>query len=220
MPSPQYPRLLHVLPAFLIIVSSLLIILTHSFKPPTSPTVSWPTYSDPHGFSFTYPPTLTISQDATSTTISHSLPFIHPNPCNFAGLTQENIPELIDFHVTFSLENHPLIDTIIDQHGVPWFMANHVIDSSLQISPGFIDPVTIGSLSGYKITQGVEGCGNYTYYFSLGTSRTLVVIREMIPQFSGAVADVDTYLALPGVIKPDQEDYLFARILSTFKFTP
>ena len=86
-----------------------------------------------------------------------------------------------------------------------------------KLEPGFIDVINIGSLEGYRITQGVEGCGEYTYYFPITTEVTLVVVRYFITELNPITVDYEKFLNLPDVISPIKEEKLFNQILSTFQ---
>jgi hypothetical protein len=84
--------------------------------------------------------------------------------------------------------------------------------------PGFIDEFELGSLKGYRITSGAEGCGWYQYYFPLSSKNTLLVTRNFITEFKPIIKDHKKYLELPGIIPPDKEEKLFKQILSNIRF--
>ena len=75
----------------------------------------------------------------------------------------------------------------------------------------------VGALVGFRITNGVEGCGRLSYYFPDWGTKTLVVNRALITEFNPIVAHYQTYLQLPGIIPPDEEQKLFVTILSSFR---
>ncbi len=73
-------------------------------------------------------------------------------------------------------------------------------------------------MQGFRISQGVEGCGRYTYYFILNQEHTLVATRAFITELNSIIRTYKENLKLPGVIPPEKEEQLFNQILSTFKF--
>ena len=87
------------------------------------------------------------------------------------------------------------------------------------VSPGFIDPVSFGSLSGYAIFEGAEGCGHTVYYFPISANKTLVVKNDFITIFSGSI-DIEQgkeALKVPGVIGPQEANQIFKDILLSLK---
>ena len=220
------PRLLYVLPAFLIIISSLIIITLSTqvvprerdnTRAPQTTTDQWQPYtSSGLGISFSYPPVLSVTEYSGAVTLSHSLPLSHPNPCDFVGNNPQPLPRFTDFNVVVEVSPTNLITTIRTKEGD--LLDEYISQSTLLTPPGFIDQVNFGQLTGYKIFRGVEGCGNHIYYLSSSSTQTLVVRRDTIPEFSGGVSNPERYLDLPGVISPSQEEQIITRILSTFKF--
>ena len=220
------PRLIYILPAFLIIVSSL-IIITHTTKvlpqqrdnPQASqlPTDGWQTYTNPNlGINFSFPPILSVTNQSDTITLTHSLPLSHPNPCDFVGDYPQLLSQFTDFNIVFEVSPTDLMTTVrAKEDGL---LDEYISQNTLLTSPGFIDPVSIGQLTGYKIFRGVEGCGNHIYYLSSSPTQTLIIRRDTIPEFSGGVSDYEKYLSISGVISPAQEEQIITRILSTFKF--
>lgn len=174
------------------------------------------TYRD-NSFEFKYPSILTVTSQGENVLISHMVDYKHQDVCDFIG----NVPSLdkiTDFNTSLRIFNSGLKDTM--QANESDNLVNDFFqDDTIITSPGFIDKFNIGSLQGYKITKGVEGCGIYTYYFPLSVNKTLFVSRAFISEFKFN-PDVQTYLNVPGVIPPDQEEDFFKTILSSFKEMP
>jgi hypothetical protein len=110
------------------------------------------------------------------------------------------------------------VDTVKSES--PYISPTFFANNKLVVSEGYIDAYNIGSFSGYSIYTGVEGCGFTTYYFPISNSKTLVVKRNQVTEFSGVLmpevkAEV---LAIPGVISPEKADLFFEQILSSIKF--
>jgi hypothetical protein len=183
-------------------------------------TKNWKTYQGKKlGFEIKYPADLlTISKDGEKVILTHSIPFEHSNPCYEGGDDSLAVlKDLTDFNVSLRIFNTSFEQTI-KANEYPNFSAGYLREDSLKVDHGFIDDVLIGSLKGYCITAGVEGCGIYTYYFSLNSNNTLQVQRSFIPELNPIIRNSKEYLKLPGIISPDEEERLFNLILSSFKF--
>jgi hypothetical protein len=172
-----------------------------------------------NSFQFQYPSLLSASltPQEESVFLTHSVAYRHPNPCDFRGDGQP-LDKITDFNVSLKVFGTSLKDTMRANRGdlVEQFFQG----SALQTSPGFIDQFDIGSLHGYRITSGAEGCGNFAYYFPLSTNKTLFVSRSFISEFKPINADYQKYLNVPGVIIPSQEENFFKTILSSFISRP
>ncbi len=168
-------------------------------------TPDWKKYSDA-SFSFEYPALLSMKKNGETITLDHSIPHKHPNHCDFVG----NLPPLEN------LTDFGLVFQVIDKN------LSEYIGSKDFPGPNYVfsNPFSINSLNGYEIMIGVEGCGNYTYYFPISQDKTLIVTRSLISEFISTVTeDRQKYLNLPGIISPDQEENYFNQILSTLKLT-
>jgi len=178
-------------------------------------TAGWKTYTNSeYGFEFRYPDALTISKEKDKITIIHSIPFVHTDPCDFKGGAPQ-LQKLTDFNVGVEVVDNDIINTIIKGQS-EYFVLNYVKNNKIEIVKDFIDEVDIGGLKGYKITSGVEGCGEYTYYFIISPQKTLLLKRPFITEL---INEPQQYLKLSGIIKPEEEVKLFNQIISTFKFT-
>lgn len=168
-------------------------------------------------FVFEYPKIISLSQQGEKILLTHSINYQHPNPCDFKGDAPQ-LDKLTDFNVSLMVSNKNLKDTV-DANENSDMIKNSFNGTTVELSPGVIDSFNAGSLTGYRITVGVEGCGMYTYYFSLTQDKTLVVTRSFISEFLPINVDSKKYLSLPGIITPIQEEDFFNKILSSFKTT-
>jgi hypothetical protein len=168
--------------------------------------------------SFSYPSTLlNLNSTSTTTSLTHSLPYSHPNPCNFSGNLPQNLESLTDFSMHIQYLNQNLKTTLTKDQGSQFIKDNMSQENKLKISKGFIDSSAIGNFSGYRLTQGVEGCGNYTYYYPIKDQGTLKITRDMITEFNTIVADYSKYLSLPGIVPPYAESKIFTRIVDSIQ---
>jgi hypothetical protein len=176
---------------------------------------NWEVYKDEESkFEIKYPGDLiVVSKKDKKLLMTHSIPFEHPNPCNFSGFDSDVLKNLTDFNVSIEVVNKNLKETVSEKNN--YLKSNFLLDNKLKIQKGFIDEFKIGSLKGYRVTSGGEGSGNYVYYFPLSKSSTLLVIRSFIPEFGYGVKQ--EYVNLPGVVLSVQEEKLFNEILSSFR---
>lgn len=170
------------------------------------------------GISFTYPKTLiakTLTDSNNTAIIHHEIPFVHKDYCDFKGDGTGTIPTLADFNVRMHVDNLDLISAIKKES--PYIPAENFVNNQVIPSPGFIDPVTHGKLSGFKIYEGAEGCRHIIYYFAATNNKTLVVVDDVVTIFTGAIdANEGTRaLTVPGVISKQTHDSIFDSILKT-----
>lgn len=163
-------------------------------------------------FSLRYPEILSAKTSGGQLELTHSIPYEHKDPCDMKG-DSPVLKNLTDFSAAFSIEPKNLQDTVVSDND---FMSQFFKDGKLQESEGYIDKVSYGSLTGYKITNQVEGCGQYLYYFPVESGETLRVQRRLVGEFSPIVGDHEKYLALPNVIKPEQAEAIFSEIIQSF----
>lgn len=178
----------------------------------------WETYkSENPRFEIKYPDGLNLLVDENGQlTVSHSIPFEHGNPCDFDDEPSPSLKDLTDFHIELRVLPSDLKAAVTFWQG-PLYQDPFTNDS-LKIMPGYIDRVSIRSLKGSSITLGAEGCGYSTYYFPLNNSNTLAVRRRYITELNPVISDYRMYRQLPGVLMPDEEEHLFKRMISTFRF--
>jgi len=188
---------------------------TASTTPVTSTTKTF-TSAD-QNVSFNYPTSLSVSQKNNIITLHHQINFLNTDACDFKG-TAGASPTLTDFNVTMQMFNGTMASTaaVVDP---TLATSSENIDGTLDVSPGLIDYYNNGSWNGYMVTEGVEGCGQITYYLPISTLRTLVVQKQLI----GALSDVADptnkarILATPGAISPDKSNQLFNSIIQTLQ---
>jgi hypothetical protein len=179
----------------------------------------WRQYSDDEaGFSVDYPgDTLAASRQDTALVLTHSIAYLHPNPCDFRG-DGGSLGDLTDFRVTFDVLEKGLTDAITDTEGSDYVVSTYFPSGSLRAPDETVGRASFGGLSGYRVTSGVEGCGRTAYYFTTPTGRTLVVTRQSVPEFTSGNANTDDILDLPGVLRPEDGTALFERIMGTVRF--
>ncbi|HRZ30438.1 MAG TPA: hypothetical protein P5274_02105 [Candidatus Paceibacterota bacterium] len=174
----------------------------------------WKKYSD-NSIEFEYPDDIiSVVKDGDKVNLSHSLSYRHNDFCDMKG-TGTILDKFTDFNVSLRVVNKDMKGALDETHG--WLDKDYFVNGTFKLSPGFVDSFRVGNLNGYQITSGAEGCGNYTYYFSLGSTKTLVVVRSFVPELSPININNKTYLNLPGVIIPDKEIELFTKILSSLE---
>jgi len=177
----------------------------------------WKLYTDKErGFELLYPDSLLIvSKRGTTVTFRHSIPFEHTDPCDFDD-DASSLNELVDFDVTVRLWREGLGETVrLTSTGL--VISRFLRDDTLKVEKGFIDRVSIGSLEGFCITSGVEGCGMDDYYFPVNGEITLHVERKHITEFRPILRNYREYLSLPGIINPEREAEIFERMFCTFR---
>jgi hypothetical protein len=168
-----------------------------------------------NSFEFQYPSNLSLYPQEKSIRLTHSVPYRHTDPCDMRDGAKP-LDEITDFDVSIEYFNKNLGETarsIIPQQ----LIADYIKGNSFRITPGVVDEYKVGSLKGYKITNGVEGCGVYNYYISLSANKTLYISRSFVPEFNAINAEYQKYLNVPGIIPPGQEEDIFNLILSSFK---
>lgn len=187
-------------------------------QPPVSDeTASWKTYKNSQ-LEFKYPQELVLQEKESQVSLTHSIAYKHGNPCDFKGDgTVPALEKLTDFNVSFRVFNQGLKETLQSSAGSDNVFKNFFENNTFKLSQGFIDTFNAGSLRGFQITSGAEGCGEFTYYFPISETKTLFARRAFITEFSPIIGDYQTSLKLPGIINPSQEIDFFTKILSSFK---
>ncbi len=197
----------------IIVITSISLFLNDNKKTVTDDTLA--TYRNSTlGISFKYPKILTASATDGTITLFHDIPFENTGECDMTG--EEIIyPRLTDFRVTMQKMNKGLVDTM--KTVSPYIPQENFINNQVIESPGFIDKFSIGTLNGYVIYEGAEGCGQTTYYFPIKSDQTLVVGKASIQILSGIFSDnrEQEVLAVPGAISREQSQQIFLSILQT-----
>lgn len=186
-----------------------------------SPTVAvtktgWKTFNQGE-FSIEYPAELTqTSLSGGGVRLRHAVNYKHTDPCDFKGNAPQ-LTQIVDFDLKFTMVEKGLTDTVTATEGSGDIVKNNYKNGKFVTSAGFIDLAQLGRFSGYRINSSVEGCGEYNYYFSLSSGKTLVVTRAIVGEFGDLIEQKNTYLAVPGVIKPEVNEAWVKEILASFK---
>ncbi len=183
---------------------------------PTDDMANWKTYTNAkYGFEVRHPMELTIKEDAKGVVFSHSVPYKHHDSCDLKGGAPV-LKEVVDFNATLKVFNTDVESAVKATFSFP---KDIIENGQFKLSPGFVDEYSSGSLKGYILKIGAEGCGVNTYYFPLNALNTLVVSQRFTAERTELITGYEKVLALPGMINPKDEDKIFNQLLSTFKFT-
>lgn len=180
--------------------------------------VNWKAFrNEKYGFEFLYPSDLLGLKVDNKEIIRlrHSIDYEHLDPCDFKG-GAPLLKQVEDFSVDIELWPQSFHKTIEERDS---FLTPYLQNNSLKIEPGgFIEKAKIGNLEGYRIYSGIEGCGEFEYYFPISSDKTLVVTRHWVTELSRSGMNDQELENRPGVITSVEEDILFYQILSTFRF--
>ncbi len=159
-------------------------------------------YSD-ESVSFEYPSLLKVTTNGGLIELSHSIVYKHPNPCDFKG-DGPLLENLTDFELSIKVVNQDLKSYLQNLEYPGWDYVS-------------TNPYKLGSLNGFNITEGIEGCGFSVYYFPVGQNKSLVISRRLVTEFLPISGDSQASLSLSDIIKPDQEEEFFTNIVSSLK---
>jgi len=154
---------------------------------------------------------LQIKDENGVVTLYHSVEtFLHTDFCDFKG---DSLPTttLRDFTVKFSFTTLTL-DKALLKFGGDYLKEFINTDGSIKESEGFLEKTKIGDREGYKLTQGVEGCG-YNEYFLTVPNGILIVKKNLVPELTDLCTQKDKYRASPGVILPDKAQQIFEELI-------
>lgn len=166
--------------------------------------------------SFKYPKILTASTTNGIVILHHDIPYENHGDCDMMG-DEKTYPRLTDFKVTIQKINKDIVGTM--KTVSPYIPQENFVNNKVVASPGFIDVYNVGTLSGYAIYEGAEGCGQTTYYFPIESNKTLVINKASIQILSGVIAKekMEEVLAVPGVISKEKSEEIFTGILKTLE---
>jgi hypothetical protein len=165
--------------------------------------------------SFRYPADLvSLKEREDGIFLSHSVPFVHENPCDFGAGPEITYTEFGDFAVSIEFDDRTIEEILADSWLGPMVQGN-----TMECTSG-VDSVQYGNLRGYCIHQGFEGCGKRQYYFPLD-SGVISIVRNIITYYESAPRElIDKLYEIPGVITAESEEKLFVEIVETIEVNP
>ena len=137
-----------------------------------------------------------LANNGPRISLTHSIPFPNSGDCDLQNGSERHTT-LVDFAISFELsENHSRPVRVDGEYAV-------------------------GMLKGAWIYEGIEGCGEITYYFPVRDPDMLIVRRAAVQALSGLSTswNVAAILKVPGVISAKESESLFSAILATFRLT-
>jgi len=158
------------------------------------------TYSD-GVISFEYPSVLSVQKKGNVVTLDHSLAYTHHSACDFKG-DAPALDRFTDFSLSFEVVDVS-VKKYIELAGWPdweYVAAN---------------PFRSDSFSGFKISPGVEGCGEDIYYLELSSGKTLIIKHPFVAELT--TGDAQRYLGLPGVLLPNKSKEFVSHIITSLR---
>jgi len=186
---------------------------TPSPSPTTTPDAIayWRTFLNEYsGFEFKYPNNFLLREDGTMVSLEHSVPHKYSDPCDLKDGTRM-LDKVVDFNAKYEVVNVKPEEAVQSKLS---YLANDILLNG-KIRPELA--YSVGNLKGYKHEMGAEGCGLETYFFEVNNEGTLVVERQLSPERTLLITNYQKFLALPGIITPEEEIKIFNQILATFK---
>lgn len=171
-------------------------------------------YSSTDGITLTYPVELSLSEKDKMITLHHEIPYKNTGACDMMG-DEKTYDMLTDFHVTLRIASTSLVKTVRQMSS---YIPEENFDGDvLKVNPGFIDSFEAGSLKGFAIYEGAEGCGMTTHYFPLPGNRTLIIQKESIQALSGVRGEtlIKEILAVPGAVSKEESEMMFMSIVNS-----
>ncbi len=163
---------------------------------------------------FTYPAFLYKETKEGIVSLHHDIPYKNTGACDMIG-DEKTYDTLTDFHVTLRIASTSLVKTVRQMSS---YIPEENFDGDvLKVNPGFIDSFEAGSLNGFAIYEGAEGCGMTTHYFPLPGNRTLIIQKESIQALSGVRGEtlIKEILAVPGAISKEESEMMFMSIVNS-----
>ena len=180
-------------------------------------------------FDLVYPEEiLSLSREGDKVILSHEVEHWHSDMCsNRSGLNPVRLPSIVDFKASFEVVGLDLKGTLIKSGNgyiVSKYMESGEVDfdkvheaypPELKHHP--VNSVEVGEIKGYSVTSSSHGCGIIDYYFPIDDTKTLLVTRNLVPEFNPITSLSEFYMKVPGVILPEKADEMFKSILNNLK---
>ncbi len=150
-----------------------------------------------------------IKDENGTITLSHMVEtFLHTDFCDFKG---DSLPTTTfkDLTIKFSFTTLSL-DRALTKFGGEYLKEFINTDGTIKEEVGFLEKTKIGDREGYKLTQGVEGCGHDQYYFQTENG-VLIVQKNFVPELTDLNPQKEKFSSTPGVILPDEANELFEK---------
>lgn len=166
-----------------------------------------------------YPARLILESQEEGVRLTHDVEYRHPDHCDFRG-DGKYLEAIRDVDIRVMVFPKGLTETIKANEGD--FISPYILpDGTIKTDGGFLDTYQDDNKvwDGYRITEGAEECGQYRYYFPVSSSQTLLIRRAFVPELSPNTLLSETYLKVPGVIPPTEEERLFQEILSSIEIS-
>jgi len=153
-----------------------------------------------------------VKEENGTVTLFHTVEtFSHTDFCDFKG---DSLPTTTfkDFTVKISFTDLTL-DKALLKFGGDYLKEFINTDGTIKEQIGFLEKAKIGAFDGYKLSQGVEGCGNNQYFFPVKNG-ILVIKKDLVPELTNLSTQSDKYKAIPGVILPDKAQQIFEETIT------
>lgn len=163
-------------------------------------TSNWKIYKDTkNGYSFRYPPNLTIQKKKNEVRLFHTVNFKHQDPCD--GRDEPPMQEkLVDFDLTFKTVKKSFQNRKWEES-----------DQNAEFKLGKLNA------EGKIKSHSYDGCGYDEYIFPFGANESFIMERQIIGMFSPVYTD------FPGVQEAknlldllENEDNIIKEILESF----
>ena len=152
-----------------------------------------------------------VKDENGAITLFHAVEtFSHTDFCDFKG---DSLPTTTfhDFTAKFSFTTLTMDKTILKFGGE--YLKEYIdADGIIKESEGFLEKTKIGDYAGYKLTQGVEGCG-YDQYFLTAPNGILVVKKDFVPELTDLNMQKEKYQTIPNVILPEKSEQIFEEVV-------
>ena len=156
---------------------------------------------------FFYPDNLTMRQELSGAiSLYHVLPYNHKDSCDFKG-DEPILESVTDFYSAYKIYDKDI------ESSVKFDMGGVALTNAAKKESAY----TIGTMNGYKIYRGIEGCGTYEYYLPISPVQTLVISRNLYAQTLGLNPDPALLANIPGLITKAEEEAIFNNILFSIK---